>query len=41
MERLRDAIAKELEKGDNDEQFSHIFRMCRQAIKEFDNILSK
>ena len=41
MERLRDAIAKELEKGDNDEQFSYIFRMCRQAIKEFDNILSK
>jgi len=41
MERLRDGIVQELEKGDNDPQFSQIFRMCRQAIKEFDNILSK
>ena len=41
MERLRNAIAEELQKGDNDPQFSYIFRMCRQAVKEFDNILSK
>tara|TARA_R100000995_G_scaffold21953_1_gene9297 strand:- start:2358 stop:2738 length:381 start_codon:yes stop_codon:yes gene_type:complete len=41
MERLRDGIAKELDKGEKDPQFSQIFRMCRQAIKEFDNILSK
>ena len=41
MERLRNAIAEELEKGDDHPQFSLIFRMCRQAIKQFDNILSK
>ena len=41
MERLRDGIEKELQKGEDDVQFSHIFRMCRQAIKELDNILSK
>ena len=40
-ERLRNAIAEELEKGDDHPQFSLIFRMCRQAIKEFDNIMSK
>jgi|TARA_R110002020_G_scaffold246112_2_gene459883 transcriptional regulator with XRE-family HTH domain len=41
MERLRDGITKELDKGENNVQFSYIFRMCRQAVKEFDNILSK
>ena len=28
MERLRNAIAEELQKGDNDPQFSHIFLEC-------------
>ena len=41
MERLRNGITKELDKGENDIQFSQIFRMCRQAVKELDNILSK
>jgi len=41
MERLRDGIVKELKKGEGDIQFGHIFRMCRQTIKELDNILSK
>ena len=41
MKRLRNALSDKLKDGEDDIQFDFMLRMCRQAIKEFDNILSK
>ena len=52
MERLKKALLQSLKDGEDRDlndlkkdkkyhQFEFMLRMCRQAIKEFDNILSK
>jgi|TARA_R100000084_G_C4640533_1_gene143573 DNA-binding XRE family transcriptional regulator len=41
MKKLRNALADQVEHGEQNPQFDFMYRMCRQAVKEIDNVLSK